>query len=48
MGLPPSNRLEKLRGDRAGRWSVRINKQYRICFTFDAGHANEVEILDYH
>jgi proteic killer suppression protein len=48
MRQPPSNRLEKLNGDRAGRWSVRINKQYRICFTFDAGHASEVEIIDYH
>lgn len=48
MRLPPSNRLEKLSGDRVGLWSVRINLQYRICFRFEAGHATEVEITDYH
>jgi proteic killer suppression protein len=48
MRLPPSNRLEKLSGDRIGCWSVRINKQYRICFRFESGHATEVEITDYH
>ena len=48
MRLPPSNRLEKLSGDKAERWSVRINKQYRICFEFEAGRAGEVEITDYH
>ncbi len=42
MRLPPSNRLEKLSGDRAGSWSVRINKQYRVCFEFEAGHATGV------
>jgi proteic killer suppression protein len=48
MRLPPSNRLEKLSGDRAGGWSVRINKQYRICFQFESGHVTGVEITDYH
>lgn len=45
---PPGNRLEALRGDRAGQWSIRINDQWRICFVWtDAGPA-EVEIVDYH
>jgi toxin HigB-1 len=48
MRLPTSNRLEKLSGDRSGRWSVRINQQYRVCFRFESGHASEVEITDYH
>ncbi len=45
---PPGNRLEKLVGDRAGQWSIRINKQYRLCFTFHNGDAYDVEIADYH
>jgi toxin HigB-1 len=45
---PPSNRLEPLQGDRRGTWSIRINDQWRICFRFEAGHAYEVEIVDYH
>lgn len=45
---PPSNRLEALGGDRAGQWSIRINNQWRVCFRFDRGHAQEVEIVDYH
>jgi toxin HigB-1 len=48
MRSPPSNRLEKLSGDRAGQWSVRINAKYRICFHFEGGIASEVEITDYH
>lgn len=44
----PSNRLEKLKGDRAGQYSVRINDELRICFTWKAGDAYAVEILDYH
>lgn len=48
LRFPPSNRLEALRGDRAGDWSIRINDQWRICFRFEAGHAYEVEIVDYH
>jgi len=46
--VPPGNRLEKLSGDRAGQWSIRISGQWRICFRFDAGHAHDVEIVDYH
>jgi len=45
---PPGNRLEKLRGEREGQWSIRINQQYRVCFSFEGGDALEVEIVDYH
>lgn len=45
---PPSNRLEKLKGDRAGQYSIRINDQYRICFHFHEGEAQNVAIVDYH
>jgi proteic killer suppression protein len=45
---PPGNRLERLKGDRAGQWSLRINDQYRICFRWRDGDAFEVEIVDYH
>ncbi len=45
---PPSNRLEKLSGDRAGQYSIRINAQWRICFEWRDGDAYEVEIVDYH
>lgn len=45
---PPSNRLEKLKGDRKGEYSIRINDQWRICFEWKAGHAWNVEIVDYH
>ena len=45
---PPGNRLEKLKGDRAGQHSIRINDQYRICFVWKDGNACEVEIADYH
>ena len=48
LKLPPSNRLEPLRGDRKGFWSIRINDQWRICFRFDNGDAYDVEIVDYH
>lgn len=48
MRAPPGNRLEKLRGDRDGTWSVRINDQWRLCFRFENGEATEVEIVDYH
>ncbi len=48
LRVPPGNRLEKLRGDRSGRWSIRINDQYRICFVFRSGDAFKVEIVDYH
>lgn len=46
--MPPSNRLESLTGNRAGQWSIRINDQWRICFSFANGEAADVEITDYH
>jgi proteic killer suppression protein len=48
LRLPPSNQLELLSGDRAGQWSIRINKQWRVCFNFEGGDAFDVEIIDYH
>ena len=45
---PPGNRLEKLRGDRAGQHSIRINDQWRICFRWRDGDTHDVEIVDYH
>lgn len=48
LRIPVSNHLEKLSGDRAGQWSIRINSQWRICFEWNAGHADNVEICDYH
>lgn len=48
LRVPPANRLEKLKGDREGRYSIRINDQYRICFTWKDGDAYEVEVVDYH
>lgn len=48
LRVPPSNRLEKLKGDRKERYSIRINNQWRICFYFSDGEASEVEIVDYH
>jgi proteic killer suppression protein len=48
LAVPPGNRLEQLSGDRAGSWSIRINRQYRICFTWQDGDAHDVEITDYH
>ena len=48
LAIPPGNRLERLRGDRAGQYSIRINDQYRICFRWEAGDTYEVEITDYH
>jgi len=46
--IPPANRLEKLSGDRAGQYSVRINDQWRVCFAWKDGDAIDVEITDYH
>jgi proteic killer suppression protein len=46
--VPPGNRLEQLRGDRAGQHSIRINDQYRVCFRWTTGGAEDVEIVDYH
>lgn len=45
---PPSNRLERLRGDRNGQHSIRVNDQWRVCFRWHNGHAYDVEIVDYH
>ena len=46
--LPPSNHLETLKGNRKGQWSIRINNQWRICFMWIDGHAEDVAIEDYH
>jgi proteic killer suppression protein len=48
MKVPPSNRLERLSGDLAGEWSVRVNQQWRLVFQWDDGNALEVKITDYH
>jgi proteic killer suppression protein len=48
MRSPPGNRLEALRGDRAGQWSVRINDQWRVCFVWTEAGPDEVEIAAYH
>lgn len=48
LRIPPSNHLEKLSGDRKGQYSIRINKQFRICFNWRDGDAYNVEIVDYH
>jgi toxin HigB-1 len=48
LRLPPSNRLEALKHDRLGQWSIRINDQWRVCFRFENGDAFDVEIVDYH
>ena len=45
---PPSNHLEALKKDRQGQWSIRINKQWRVCFVWAEGNAHDVEIVDYH
>ena len=46
--IPPAHRLETLKGDRRGQFSIRINDQWRLCFQFEDGNAYEVEIVDYH
>lgn len=48
LAVPPGNRLETLRGDRTGQYSVRINDQWRVCFVWRDGNASKVEITDYH
>ena len=48
LTVPPGNRLERLRGDREGQYSVRINDQYRLCFVWRDGNAYDVEVADYH
>ena len=48
LRIPPNNRLEQLKRNRVGQWSIRINDQWRVCFRFEGGHAYEVEIVHYH
>jgi proteic killer suppression protein len=48
LRAPPGNRLEKLRGDREGQYSIRVNRQYRVCFSWIGADAHDVEITDYH
>jgi len=48
LRIPPQNRLEPLKGDRKGQWSIRINDQWRVCFRWADGAAWDVEIVDYH
>ena len=48
LRVPPANRLEKLKGDRSSQHSIRINRQWRICFVWRGGDAYDVEIVDYH
>ncbi len=48
LRFPPSNRLEALKGDRAGQWSIRINRQWRLCFRWTGHGFSDVEVVDYH
>ena len=48
LKVPPGNRLEALSGNRDGQYSIRINDQYRVCFEWNNGNADNVEIIDYH
>jgi len=48
LKVPPNNQLEALKGKRKGQYSIHINQQWRICFKWHAGHASNVEIVDYH
>ena len=48
LRVPPANRLEALKGDRLGEYSIRINRQWRLCFRWADGHAFDVSIVDYH
>ena len=48
MRIPPGNRLERLIGDRDGQYSIRVNRRWRICFIWLEGHAEAVELIDYH
>jgi len=48
LKVPPGNRLEGLQGKRKGQWSIRINDQFRVCFTWVGTEAHDVEIVDYH
>jgi len=48
LRVQPANRLEKLRGDRRGQWSIHANEQWRICFRWESADAHDVELVDYH
>jgi len=48
LAIPPGNRLEALKGDRRGQHSIRINDQFRICFRWEEGYVDDVEVTDYH
>jgi proteic killer suppression protein len=48
LRAPPGNRLEKLRGDREGQYSIRVNRHYRVCFSWIGADSHDVEITDYH
>ena len=48
LRVPPANRLEKLRGDRRGQWSIRVNDQWRLCFRWTDTDAHDVQLIDYH
>ena len=48
LRVPPQNRLEQLKKDRKGQWSIRVNDQFRVCFEWRDGHAWSIEIVDYH
>ena len=48
LRVPPANRLERLKGKRSGQYSIRINEQWRVCFSWSKGDAYDVEVVDYH
>ncbi|MDR1183703.1 MAG: type II toxin-antitoxin system RelE/ParE family toxin [Coriobacteriales bacterium] len=48
LRIPPGNRLERLKGDRAKQWSIRVNKQWRLCFIWNEHEAERIEFNDYH
>jgi len=48
LAVPPGNRLEPLRGDRSGQYSIRVNDQYGVCFCWEDGYADQIEVTDYH
>jgi proteic killer suppression protein len=48
LRIPPGNRLERLKGDRLGQYSIRVNDQWRICFVWKDGGAEDAELVDYH
>jgi proteic killer suppression protein len=48
LAVPPGNKLEKLKGNRVGQYSIRVNDQFRICFNWTANGPNDVELVDYH